>query len=478
MRRTTLSTLATLAATTTLALLAGCGGGGGGGASPPATGSGGSATASALAFGTITGFGSVWVNGTEYDTNAASFRIDDSAVSQSDLRVGMVVRIDGSPDDGSASAVTVDGALKGRVERVLDANRMLVMGQTVQIDDQTRFENGIVPVTGDFVEVHGLVADVGVIAAGFVERKASPPSPAFAVKGLVGNHDVTAMTFTVGALVVNYASAAAVNDMPPGLWNGLQVEVKGTACAGNPVCGTLVASKIERGGLHAEDSARTEFEGFVTSSTANGFMLGAQKVVIGAGTIYEGGVAADVVVGTKLEVEGSLAGGVLTARKVSLRDNVRLEGNVASVDTVRGSFTLSGLGGVTIGVNSLTELDGLASLGSLGVSNHVRLKGRASSNGNTVNAIELELRSTSPDSRVVLQGPVATISGTRAVSMLGIVVDTSGVSESGFKDHDDVSIGRAAFFATIDIGSVVKARGKLAGAAAVAWDEMERQDQD
>jgi hypothetical protein len=474
MRRTTLSTLATLAATTTLALLAGCGGGGGG--SPPAAGNGGSVAASALAFGTITRFGSVWVNGTEYDTSAASFRIDDSAASQSDLRVGMVVRIDGSPDVGSASAVTVDGTLKGRVEGVLDANRMLVMGQTVQIDDQTRFENGIVPVMGDFVEVHGLVAGAGVIAAGFVERKASPPSPAFAVKGLVGNHDVTAMSFTVGALVVKYAAATAVNDMPSGLWNGLQVEVKGTACTGNPVCGTLVASKVERGGFHTEDSARTEFEGFVTSSTANGFMLGAQAVVIGAGTIYEGGVAADIVVGTKLEVEGSLAGGVLTARKVSLRDNVRLEGNVASIDTVKGSFTLSGIAGVTIGVNALTELKSLGSLTSLGLSNHVRLKGRAGSNGNTVNAIELELRSTAPDSQVVLQGPVATISGTRDVSILGIVVDTSGVSESEFKGHDDGSIGRAAFFAAIEIGSVVKARGKLVGEASVAWDEMELQE--
>ena len=475
MRRSTLSTLACLAATTMLAFLAGCGGGGGGGGSPTAAGSGGSATAGTLAFGTITGFGSVWVNGTEYDTSGASFRIDDSAGSQGDLRVGMVVRIDGSPDDGSASAVTVDGALKGRVERVLDANRMLVMGQTVRIDDQTHFEDGIVPVTGDFVEVHGLVAGDGVVAAGFVERKATPPSPPFAVKGLAGNHDAAAMTFTVGALRVNYAGATAVSDLPTGSWNGLQVEVKGTACSGAPVCGTLTASKVERSGLHAEDSARTEVEGYVTRSTANGFMLGAQAVVVGAATTYEGGVASDVVAGSKLEVEGSLAGGVLSARKVSLRDNVRLEGDVASIDSATGSITLSGIDGVTIGVNSLTRLEGLASPASLGRANHVRLKGRAGSSGKTVHAIELELRSTAPDGRITLQGPVGTISGHRSVSLLGVVVDTSGVAESEFKSHDDAPIGRAAFFAAIGVGSVVKARGRLAGAG-VAWDEMELQD--
>ncbi len=466
--------LATVAATAALLLLSACGGGGSDAPGAP-PGGGPAAVANGVSYGTITQFGSVWVNGIEYETNAATFRIDDHPGSQSDLRIGMVVRIDGSVDDRSASVVTVDDALKGRVEQVLDANRMIVMGQTVQIDAQTRFESGTVPVAGDYVEVHGLVSGDGTVAAGYIERKTTLASPPFAVKGLVRSHDAAAKTFTIGTLAVTYAAGATINDMPAASWNGLQVEVKGTACAGSPVCGTLTASKVEPGGMGVDDTAHTEFEGFVTSLTANGFMLGAQSVVVTTGTQFEGGVAADIGVGTKLEVEGSLSGGVLTASKVSLRDNVRLEGDVASIDPAKGTFTLGGLAGVTISVNSLTELKSLSSMASLGVANHVRVRGRAGS-GNAVAASQLELRSTSPDSRVILQGAVSAISGTSSVTLLGIVVDTGGVSESGFKGHDDASIGRAAFFSALRVGSLVKARGKLGGGASVGWDEMELED--
>ena len=79
------------------ALLSACGGGGsdagtagtGGGGVPPAT-------ASAVSYGTITQFGSIWVNGVEFSTGNASFRIKGQPGAASDLRIGMVVRVDGS----------------------------------------------------------------------------------------------------------------------------------------------------------------------------------------------------------------------------------------------------------------------------------------------------------------------------------------------------------------------------------------------
>lgn len=463
-----------LAASAALALLAACGGGGGAGTPlPPDDGPG--ATAGAIAYGTITGFGSVWVNGVEYDTTGAQVRIDDNPGGADDLRIGMVVRIDGSADDRSASTIVVEDAVKGRVEAAPDATRLIVMGQTVRIDAQTVFDDGIVPVAGEYVEVHGLVAGDGVIAAGYVERKATLATPPYAVKGLVKNHDAAAQTFVVGALRVRYGAGTTLSDMPGGSWNGLQVEVKGSSCAGNPVCGTLTATKVEPDVLGVDDTPHTEFEGYVTRLTADGFVVGAQTVVVTPATRYEGGLASDIGLGTKIEVEGSLSGGVLSASKVSLRDNVRLEGNVASVNAAAGTITLAGLPGVTIAVDSLTELDGMASLASLAPANHVRIRGR-SAGGSAMSATQLELRSTAPDSRVELRAAVSAISGTRSITLLGVVVDTSGVSEDEFKGLDDQPIGRSAFFAALKVGTVVKARGRLAGSGAVGWDEVELED--
>ena len=466
------------AAVTALALAA-CGGGGGidgTGASPAGpgstgpTGPGGSIDGTGMAYGTITAFGSVWVNGVEFSTNGTTIKFDDRSVSQADLRVGMVVRVDGSIDDRKANTILVDDSLKGRVEQVLDTNRMIVLGQTVLIDGQTRFDNGARPSVGDYVEVHGLPVADGTLAASYIEKKATLASPPFVVKGFVKNHDSAARTFSVGNLTVQYAGATT-GDMAAGSWNGLLVDVKGSACAGNPVCGTLTGTKVEPGGSQVGSAAKSEVEGFVSRLTTDGFVLGGQTVVLTASTVFEGGLRGDVLVGTKLEAEGPISNGVLTATKVSLRDSIRLEGDVAGVDTAAGTLTLAGLPGITVQVNSLTALDKIASAASLGIGNHLRIRGRPLP-GTGVQALELELRSAASSSRVELRGPVSAVAGTTSVTILGVAVDTSGISDNNFKNHHDTTIGRAAFFAAVSAGTVVKARGDRSGPG-VTWSEME-----
>jgi hypothetical protein len=387
---------------------------------------------------------------------------------ESDLRRGMVVRVDGSVSGATASTITVDDAVKGLVEQVIDANRMVVMGQTVQIDNLTRFDNNVVPVQGDRVEVHGLIAGDGLIAAGYIEKKATAPTPPFAVKGVVKNHDSTAQTFQVGALTVQYNGTTVVSDMPGGPWNGLQVDVKGTACSGTaPVCGTLTASKVEPAGASVSSASQAEIEGIVVAVTVNGFTIGNQTVVTTASTRYEGGVAGDIAAGTKLEAEGSISGGVLTATKVSFRDAIRLEGDIATVNAGTGNLTLTGLPGVTVNVMSITELKNVASVNALAVGNHLRIRGKLGLNG-VVGAAQLELRSA--DNRVELQAPASAVTPETSVTLLGISVSTTSVSS--YQDLNDAQISRAAFFAAAKVNTLIKARGTLGGVS-VTWNELQ-----
>jgi Domain of unknown function (DUF5666) len=448
--------------------LAACGGGGGGGIDGTGGGGGGGGSnGTDMAYGTITGFGSVWVNGVEYSTDGSTIKLDDNSVSQSDLRVGMVVRIDGSIANRTAAAVTVDDAVKGRVESVLNANQIVVMGQTVLLDNQTQRANGVVPAVNDYVEVHGLASGDGQITAGYIERKTTLASPPYVVKGFAKNHDTGARTFVVGTLTVSYGSATT-NDMPAGSWNGLLVDVKGTACAGSPVCATLTASKVEPGGASVSNVAKAEVEGFVVSGTSASFVVGSQSVVTTGSTVYEGGLPEDVVPGTKLEAEGPISNGVMTAVKVSFRDNLRFEGDIATVGA--GSVTLAGLPGITIQVNALTELDGVGSLAGLAAGNHLRIKARPGANGSVL-AMELELRSQSSDSRVILQGPIDGSGTSRTV--LGIAIDLNGISQ--FRDLADAPLTRDAFSTAASAGTLVKVRGDRSGAS-VDWDEIELED--
>ena len=98
--------------------LAACGSSGGSGDTTPVPPP--SATAKS-AVGMITGFGSVYVNGVEYDTNGASYDVDDASASDdSALAVGMVVKVQGSVNadgrTGSANSVSYDDEVEGLVE--------------------------------------------------------------------------------------------------------------------------------------------------------------------------------------------------------------------------------------------------------------------------------------------------------------------------------------------------------------------------
>ena len=449
--------------------IASCGGGTGG--------TGATSSTPATSFGTITNFGSVFVNGVEFSTSSATITLDGIPVTENELRRGMVVTVSGSRsgNSGSAARIEVDDAVKGFVEAKADVNHWTVMGQTVLVDDRTRFENNIVPGVNEFAEVHGLVNADGVIAAGFIEKKTAP-FPVFEVKGFVKNHNDVAKTFGIGALTVNYSNAI-ISDMPNPVgnaWNGLLVEAKGSTCTGTaPVCGTLNATKVESNGPQLQEAAEFEIEGFVTKiNSPTDFVVGNQRVVTTTSTLFEGGLAGDIAVGVRLEVEGVLAGGVLTVSKVEFGDGIKLEGDVANLTA--SSFELNGLPGITVMPNGLTEFSGgINGLGDLVNGNHVRVRGRISS-GATIIASEIEKRST--DTRVELQGPIQSITGadpSQVVRILGVDVDTTAIS---FRDIDNSAIARAAFFAKAVVGKLVKARGTLGGGGGINWSEMELED--
>lgn len=444
--------------------LAACGGGDGG-----IGGTG--VTPLDVSVGTITAFGSVWVNGVEFSSNGAVIKRDDNIVTQAELRVGMVARVDGKIADKTAKTITVDSAAKGRVEATPTATQMVVMGQNITLSGSTRFESTSRPALGDYVEVHGQVVSDGTISAGFVEQKAFVPQ--FAVKGFVKGHVAGGTTFMIGTLNVTLGNGAIVGDMPAGSWNGLKVEVKGTACTGNPVCGTLTASKVEPEDLQG-DIAEVELEAFVTAINVDGFDLGAQRVVTNGSTVYEGGVASDVLVGTEVEVEGSLSAGVLTAKKVSFRENTRLEGNAATVNVAAGTLTLAGLNGITIEANAQTRISGFADLAAIMPGSHIEVRGRpTASNGVVASEIKSGGGNTS---RVILQAVAGAVADPN-VTLLGIVVDTTPMTSANqFLDANGNPIGRAAFFAAAAPGTLIKARG-TPGGAGVSWnDEIELED--
>jgi hypothetical protein len=209
--------------------------------------------------------------------------------------------------------------------------------------------------------------------------------------------------------------------------------------------------------------SQAEVEGIVQSGAADSFRLGNVTVVTNGSTRWSGGTASDFAVGVKLEAEGALANGVLTANEVSLRDGSRLEGNIVAPAVSNGvtAFSLQGLPNVLIKAHGAS---------GLATGTHVRLRGRVAPDGTTVVATELEVRSA--DSRLQVRSRVSAISGT-TVTLLGTAIDLgnlSSYSDSRGSSGNSVNLSRDAFLAALQVGATVKLRSNDNG---VSWHEAE-----
>jgi hypothetical protein len=305
------------------------------------------------------------------------------------------------------------------------------------------------------------------------------------VKGTIKGHDAVLATFQVGGLNVTYDNNTIIGDMtvPSGSnWDGLFVEVKGTNLSVNAGVPTLIATKVEpeNEGV-GNDVDEFEVEGFVTQAgTPNGniieFTIGTTPVKTTASTEFRGGIVDEIVLGAKMSAEGRFDGSPLIPKHVKFHASVKLEGNISAIDPDAKTFTITGLSGVTVSVNSQSEFKAngenqVTGLTHLSVGDHMRVRGRVGSN-NFVIATRVEQRS--GDTDVDLQGPVQSISG-QVLTILGVAVDTSTISNDNFEGLNERLIGHAPFFNAVKEGMLVKVKGRLDGAV-VTWREAELED--
>lgn len=450
----------------------------GGGSSGSGAGGGGGGAPSAVSSGEITALGSIWVNGVRYSTTTSAVTVDDNPGVESDLVPGMTVLVRGSISDdginGTATSVTADSVVKGPITTVYSSGTQTigVMGQTVRVSAGTIIDNSISSLgsltAGTELKVHGNVISNGVIDATLIEDT----NVALTEYKVIGFAQSSTDPFTIGGLTVDIVPATIVSDLAGGLpAAGQLVEVKGAAPGGLSGL-TLTASKVEPAGVADQNHAHVEVEGFVTSFTSSSsFTVGNTPVTTDGATNFEGGLPDEIQLFSKLEVEGQLVGGSLIADKVKFKYNVKIEGNVASY--AGGSMTIVGLNGVTITVDGLTEGDTGAAVG-----NEVRVRGyETGTQAVTATRIDDRGPSSDPTPRTILQGVVdSEVTGT-SVTILGILVNTTGIPETEFKNANDVVIGSAGFYNIVDPakGTLVKVRGDFNGVS-VVWDQAEIED--
>ena len=312
-------------------LITACGGGGG---DTTTAGIGGTGI---TASGPITGFGSVFVNGIEFETTDSAFSVDDNdiGVGEDNLRIGMVVTVTGTVNDdgitGTADSIEFDHELEGPISGTITDNGTTktfeVLGISVEISDTTTsFDDNLTfanIASGDVVEVSGQVDETGTLIASYIDSRDDPYQPGDEVeaKGVVSNLDTTAGTFDLvlaaGSILVNYTVGTDLGDLPnDSLSNGQFVEVKGTLQAGGAV--PIDATEIEAEGF--EDSEdNVSLEGVITDFVdASNFVVAGQPVNASTADLSPDSLTLGD--GLMVKVEGTVVNGVLMAEQVELED--------------------------------------------------------------------------------------------------------------------------------------------------------------
>lgn len=458
-------------------------------------GIGGTGTIDTVSSGPVTKFGSVFVSGTEYDNTNTLYCIDDEPCSKTNtLKIGMVVRVNGTRTEEYATNQTVmrtadtifyEESVEGFVQSVApDGLSLVVLGQTIYINQKTEIEpalQGATPHTlnphitpAPLVEISGFVTGDGTILATLIMRHTGQPH--FEIEGEVKNHDLQNHTFEIGALLVRY-SGADISQMPVSTptkpWNGLIAFARGDQWKqGGPGQNgaELTATRVKPQGLGVTDVEDVEVEDFITQVIAPGdFFINNQHMRTTSSTTLEGGAVSDLVVGAHVEVEGSISNGILLAKHISFESDIELQSNVMSIDVAAKSLTLVGFAGSTIQVDAKTAIDGeghLNAFDGIHVGDHLNIHGRLVA-GNVIVATELE-RST-PTTVVSLQGPMTAITQP-FLTVAGVSIDTSAIPDSGFHDRSG-AIGQSGFFSNAKPGLRVTLHGALSGLS-VTWQSV------
>lgn len=327
-------------------LLAACGGG-----EIAGVGSGGSG----LASGTVSGFGSIYVDGVEIEDAQASTLAENADGSTTTVAAKLGQRVSVlQASTGVASRVMIEPAVVGTVSQIdAGCSSLMVAGQLVSVNSGmakgplTVFGGGYLALSdvalGDALEIHGIrspaAAGSGVaVMASRIEKLAG--LDAVRVTGEVSQVNVAAATFYIGSLQVQHASLSVVPNVAL-VANGVQVTVWGKAMAGasGPA---ITASRIRLAPAVQADAAvgsQAQYSGFVSAYDAKAGSFAVQGVMVRLQGLQVLPSTAALADGVYVRVRGFLAGdGSLTAQSVNVQQaagtdsfgQVRLSGSIGA----------------------------------------------------------------------------------------------------------------------------------------------------
>jgi len=468
-------------------LLISCGGG-----STQTAGIGGTGVTSS---GSINGFGSIFVNGVEYETGGSTLISQNGiSLSESDLKLGMTVTLRGTLNNdgitGTADTVVITSELEGPInatpieDNTTNTKSFSILGRPVIASpSSTVFDGSSYSYTNmaqnDVVDIHGYLDNNGILIATRIEKTGtlSLGSTQIEINGILDTIlSNVSFTLDVNGTMITINHSGSTN------YAGLETQafsIEGTLTNTTEVNASSINQNS--GILNSQDD-EVEIEGIITNYVSDSnFKINGVQVNAGIATFDPSSLilANDM----KVEVEGTYntATNTLIASEVeSETTQIKLSTTVSSVNTSTGTITLDYNGQtIPVLVNNKTKLEDETSNNALTINNissgdYLELEAALDNNGN---AVALDIHRKSLDSKAKLKAAITSfdtsIAGAESVTILNVTYPSDG--STVFKE-DDVVITRSAFLLklTANPTAVVKVKDNyVAGSLDGVADEME-----
>lgn len=453
--------------------LAACGGGGGGSSA---------GTAGISSVGTITGFGSIYVNGIEFETDSTSYRVDDEdRFDDSALAIGMKVKVEGTINDDGMSGIATSVYYDDDVEGPIDAGSLTtvdastrtfsILGLSISADaTRTVYDDGASfdsLAEGQKLEVSGYF-DGSQIVASRIEKQ-NDLDDEFELKGNVASYDGSTISLTLqnGASAGPYnISTGAELDIPAdpaGQFVEVKLEDQG---------GSLLVIRIETDDedLLDDDENYVSIRGVLSEDDSGGFLLNGIPLDLTASTEYQpASLEGNLVAGMEIRIEGHMQGGILVAGEVESEDGDILI--VARVINVNASDAKNGIVTLDLGNSQSLEVqtdnstqfeddsssdlndDDSFNLDELAIgTDFLEIEAYRNDAGQLV-ATGIEREDGGQDTR--LKAPVDNFDANVSVTLLGITYSVDGGTSY---EIEDTTTSASNFFGSLNIDATVKVK--------------------
>jgi hypothetical protein len=323
--------------------------------------------------GVITGFGSVYVDGVEYETDDAEFTVNDENSDETNFEVGMVVELSGlSRADGltgKATSIKFSETIRGEIENIdLTNNLLMVMGQSVLLTDETNIKDTMLEdlIVGNIVSISGTLNDEDILVATLLHKKADAKDEianlVYRLSGEVESLDIESLTFLLGDISIDFTNAEVTGlEDSAVIEEGLFVKVAGIQVVEDSLGGkTLVVDKLKVVKSDVRNIGdKFVFEGFIheVDFDNNLFVVNRHVISLSEDTQYLLGnlelLSSGIRIGVRAiqtEEEGLVADTILFLHE----PNAFLDGVVDDINIDNNTFSIAG---ITFYVNGRTNFE-------------------------------------------------------------------------------------------------------------------------